>query len=158
MNLLTALQQTHNDEKPKIIEFNKATAPLFKHHIDTVLKLEHEIKKMEQVECPLKHYFSDGIYVREITMPAGAVIIGKIHKYSHMNIISKGHVTFSDETGIRTIKAPYTFRSNAGSKKALYIHEETVWSTIHPTKETDIEKIEKEVVTENYGDLKCLTL
>ena len=25
-------------------------------------------------KCPLKHYFSDGIYVREISIPAGIVI------------------------------------------------------------------------------------
>ena len=156
MNMLDKLQQIHSDEKPKIVDINKSTMPLFKHHINKVLTLEAEIKKMEQVRCPVKHHFAPGIYAREIIMPAGAVIIGKIHKYAHMNIISKGCVTFTDETGTRTVQAPYTFRSNAGSKKALFIHQETVWTTIHPTDETDVEKIEAEVVTENVEDLICL--
>ena len=28
--------------------------------------------------CPLKHTFSDGIYVREIFIPAGMFIVGKL--------------------------------------------------------------------------------
>ena len=42
--------------------------------------------------CPLNHYFSDGIYVREITIPAGMVIVGKIHKHRHPNFLIKGKV------------------------------------------------------------------
>jgi hypothetical protein len=156
MNLIQELQQIHSDEKPKIVEISKATMPLFKHHIKKVLELEGEIKKMEQVGCPVIHHFAPGIYAREVTMCANAVFIGKIHKHAHLNIVSKGQVTFTDETGTRTVKAPYTFRSNAGSKKALYIHEETVWTTIHGTDETDIETIESEFVIENVEDLKWL--
>lgn len=135
--------------------------PPAKKNIDNILVLENEVKKLEQIKCPLQHYFAPGVYVREITMPKGAVITGAIHKYTHMNIVSTGIVTFTDEHGVRKIDAserPVTFMSNAGSKKALYIHEDTVWTTIHPTDETDIDKLEKDITVDNYEDLKlCLS-
>ena len=47
--------------------------------------------------CPLKHTFSDGIYVREITIPAGMFIVGKIHKHDHPNFLLKGKVVVVTE-------------------------------------------------------------
>ena len=39
--------------------------------------------------CPLKHSFADGQYVREMFIPKGVMIIGKIHKHSHPNFLLK---------------------------------------------------------------------
>lgn len=115
--------------------------------------------------CPLKHTFSDGVYIREITMPTGAVILGHKHNTRHMNIISKGACILVDiETGELTdIIAPYTFESDVGVRKLLYIIEECVWTTIHATDETDIDILESTLVTpsdthkELEGGKKCLS-
>jgi hypothetical protein len=40
------------------------------------------------------------------------------------------------------IRAPITFVSKAGVQKVLYIHEDTIWKTVHVTEETDLEKLE----------------
>ena len=32
---------------------------------------------------PLKHSFSEGVYIREMLMEEGGIVIGKLHKYSH---------------------------------------------------------------------------
>ena len=98
-----------------------------------------------QVHCPLKHTFSEGVYVREITMPANTYILGHEHTTTHLNIISKGSCVLADmETGeMIDIVAPYTFESKAGVQKLLYIVEECVWSTVHVTNETDITKLEE---------------
>ena len=57
---------------------------------DKIAVLVRGMGHMPQVECPLKHYFAPGVYLREIFMPAGSVVIGKIHKTEHFNIIQKG--------------------------------------------------------------------
>ena len=101
------------------------------------------------IECTTKHQFSNGVYVREITMPKDSVILGAEHTTTHFNIISKGACILLDlDTQERTeIVAPCTFESKAGVRKVLYIVEECVWSTIHVTTETDIEKLEEELTT-----------
>lgn len=99
-----------------------------------------------QVDCPLKHHFAPGVYIREIFMPAGAVVIGKIHKTEHFNIIQRGRVRIFDPEGALELEGPVTFVSKAGVQKVLYIAEDTVWSTVHLTDERDLEKLEAALI------------
>jgi hypothetical protein len=103
--------------------------------------------------CPLKHSFGDGLYIREITMPAGMVLTSKIHKTSHPYFIIRGDVTVVSDEGMVRIKAPYWGMTKAGTKRALKIHEETVWITVHATKETDLKQIEAELIADDYESL-----
>lgn len=100
----------------------------------------------EQVDCPLRHYFLPGVYIREITMPAGSFIIGKIHRTRHFNIIQRGRCSLVSESGTEDLTGPLTFVSEAGVQKALYIHEETVWSTVHLTEERELEALEAALI------------
>lgn len=96
---------------------------------------------------PLQHRFAPGVYAREITMPAGFVVVGKKHLTEHFNIISKGRVSFwMDGHPVKEVTAPYTFVSGPGVQKVLYIHEDTVWTTIHPTQETDLAALEAALI------------
>ena len=76
-------------------------------------------------------------------MPAGTIVIGKIHKTEHLNLIESGSVSIVHDDGISEIlRAPHTFVSKCGVQKVLYILEDTVWRTIHPTDERDLERLE----------------
>lgn len=114
---------------------------------DKISYLVEKMGAMPQTECPLKHYFAPGVYLREIFMPAGSVVIGKIHKTEHFNIIQKGVVSLVSEDGSREmLTGPCTFVSKAGVQKVLYIHEDTVWSTVHITDERNLEKLEEQLI------------
>lgn len=104
----------------------------------------------------LTHYFAPGVYVRQMHIPKGMVVVGKIHKTKHVSIISSGHVTVATESGREDIYGPYTFINQPGDKRAVYAHEDTIWTTIHPTDETDLEKIEDEVIAKDYAELEHL--
>ena len=39
-----------------------------------------------------------------------------------------------------------------GTKRAVYAHPDVVWTTIHLTNETDLDKIEAEVIAPTYQD------
>lgn len=109
--------------------------------------LMQEFSAVPQVECPLKHYFAPGVYIREIFMPADSIIIGKIHKTEHFNIIQQGRLTIMhDDYTAAELKAPHTFVSKPGVQKVLYIHEDTVWSTVHITEERDLDKLEAALI------------
>jgi len=112
---------------------------------EKVAYLVQECKKLaNQPECPVTHRFAPGVYLREIFMPAGSLVIGKIHKTEHFNIIEKGCcVIFHDDGRREVLRAPMTFVSKAGIQKLLYIEEDTVWKTVHVTGETDLVKLEE---------------
>ena len=53
----------------------------------TVLEIRRKISALEavvgqapQIDFRLKHTFAPGVYCREIFIPAGSVVIGKIHR------------------------------------------------------------------------------
>lgn len=105
------------------------------------------------VECPVKHHFAPGLYAREIFMPKGSTVVGKIHKHAHINTISVGHVRVTTEQdGSQEFKAPHTFTSKAGTKRAVYMIEDTIWTTYHPTEETDLKEIEQHVIAPSFED------
>lgn len=123
---------------------------------ETILAFQEHLKQFEQRECPLKHTFAPGMYAREIFLPADTFIVGKIHKHAHLNIVTRGRCTVVTEFGRKEIDAtngPVTFTSDAGAKRALYVHEDTVWTTIHAVQSTDLAEIEREIIAPTYAEL-----
>lgn len=119
---------------------------------------------LEQPQLPIEpvHHFAHGIYAREITIPAGALVTGKIHKTEHLNIVSKGRIAVWTEDGMKEVSAPFTMVSRPGTKRVGYALEETVWTTIHATTETDLASLEAELIApthdalENIRETLCL--
>jgi hypothetical protein len=121
-----------------------------------ILAFQGVLAELPQIDCPLKHTFAPGMYAREILLPADTFIVGKIHKHAHLNIVTRGRCTVVTEFGRREIDAtngPVTFTSDAGAKRALYVHEETVWTTIHAVQSTDLAEIEREIIAPDYQEL-----
>ena len=109
-------------------------------------ELQEHCKEEPQVDLPVLHDFAPGVYARRILMPAGTFVIGKTHKTEHLNIIMSGSANVMIDGQIKVIRAPYIFKSGKGVKKVLYILEDMIWATIHPTEETDLDKLETECV------------
>lgn len=109
----------------------------------------------DQESCPLTHKFADGVYVREIFIPKGMLLTGKIHRHSHPNFLMKGEVSvFTEDAGVERLKAPLSMISKAGTKRIVYAHEDTVWITVHVTDSTDLDEIESQVIAPSYEDLE----
>ena len=114
-------------------------------------------------DCTVKHYFSPKddkygccTYAREMFIPKGTLIIGKIHRHQHLNIISKGKVVVYTEFGEKHLEGPVTFVSEIGLKRSVYALEDTLWTTIHLTQfvgEKDLSKIEEEVIAPDYEQM-----
>lgn len=125
-----------------------------------ILDVEKKIRQMPEAmfgDCfPLKHSFADGVYVREITVPKGALIVGKIHKVAHPFFLLKGEISILTEEGIIRLKAPFAGITPAGTKRIVYHHEDTVFTTIHVTKEVDIDKIEEEIIAKSFEEFDAL--
>ena len=95
-----------------------------------------------QVKCEEKHHFGPNIYIKEVTMPAGALIIGKSHRMEHLcNMVSGRMLILQDDGSKKELVAPMTFMAKPG-RKVAYIVETVVFQNIYSTSETDIEKLE----------------
>lgn len=107
-------------------------------------------------DCPVRNWFQPGVYCREITMPEGLIIAGRIHRHAHLNIVSHGRCVVVTEAGCEVIEAPCTFMSEAGTKRLVYTTSDVVWTTIHsnPTEERDEATLLASLSVESYDEIE----
>jgi len=111
----------------------------------------------DRPDCPLVHSFGGGMYVREIFIPAGMMLTGKIHRHEHPNFLMEGKVSvITEDGGAQIMEAPQSMLSPAGCKRALFTHTPTWWITVHlnPNGHEEFnEAFENEVVVKDYKEL-----
>jgi len=99
-------------------------------------ELEATLLQLPQVDCPLIHTFTKGLYMREVFMPAGTMVTSKIHNTQHPYEVLQGVVSVQIDMGEwQLIEAPYSGITQAGTRRVLYIHEDCRWKTFHPIPE-----------------------
>jgi len=127
-----------------------------KESIDKIFNLQSIMEDMPSTldQFELTHHFAPGCYAREMALPKGNVIIGKIHKHAHLNILQKGKVSVSTEDGNKEMTAPCVFTSYAGTKRAVYVIEDAIWITIHVTDKTNLDDIEAEIIAKDFDELE----
>ena len=111
---------------------------------DEVNIVTHQDSKL----FPLKHTFADGIYVRQMSMDIGTVVVGAIHKHLHVWFLLSGHISVVTEDGAEDYIAPCYVVAKPGTKRVIYANEDSIFVNIHknPTNSQDIEWLEKEIV------------
>ncbi len=106
------------------------------------------------VELPLRHFFVNGMYAREMTAPADTYITSKIHKVDHFFNVSKGKLSvWDDEGGEQIIEAPYFGITKAGTRRVAYVWEDLVWTTYHFNPENLDEFQLEEQIIEKHENL-----
>lgn len=148
-----------------IIPDKELSEPEFREWIEeTQKKFCESVETFDRHTClsnghKLEQAMTPGIYIRSLTMPAGALIFSKVHIQEHPYVISKGVVSVYDGKSVKTFNAPHMGITPAGTKRLLLVHEETTWTTFHPTESDDIEEMDKNgVITcdtfEEYDEIK----
>lgn len=113
------------------------------------------VENFEQIECPVTHLFTEGMYTREIFMPKGSLVTSKIHKTEHPYVLSKGKLLVSVDKGEWVeLEAPHTGITKAGTRRVAYILEDVIWTTFHanPDNLSDLDEIE-DLVIEKHENL-----
>ena len=119
---------------------------------DKIFAAEAFLKEQPQIEIPVQHHFSQGVYARTIIIPAGVILTGDIHKFKQLNILSKGRMQVYTEEGIREVEASFIVVSPPGTKRIAHTLTECVWTTIHGTEETDVEIIRSKFIAKDEND------
>jgi hypothetical protein len=121
---------------------------------DFINQCEVKMLDMTPVECPLIHRFAPGMYIREILIPKNTLITTLIHLTTHPFFIMKGDISvWYHDTPVKRYKAPYTGITQSGTRRMLFAHKDTIWSTCHITDLTDPDKIGEQITCNDYNPL-----
>ena len=111
--------------------------------------LQEAMRELPQFKETLFHHFCHGVYARQMNVPAGTVLVGKTHKRDCINFIMQGEVEVVSPEGKTRIKAPEIFVSPANTKRAMVVIDDLVWVTVHASDETDLDKLEAELIDDH---------
>ncbi len=116
-------------------------------------RLESFLSRFPAAQMPVINRFtrgSDGkvnLYTREIFMPKGTLLTSKIHKTEHQFVVISGRVAvWSEADGVTILEAGHVGITKAGTRRALFIHEDCRWMTMHHVGTDNLEQIEAELI------------
>lgn len=117
-----------------------------------IVALETAMLALPQADLPAKHHFSPGVYLRELFIPKGTLLTGKIHLTEHLSILSQGEMLVWTEDGIKQVKASTVVPSKPGAKRVGYALVDSTWITVHhnPTNTQDVPALEKALVVDTF--------
>jgi hypothetical protein len=88
----------------------------------------------DPVELSVTHIFTSDVYRRTILIPAGTLLTSRIHKTEHHYVVVTGSVSvYIPGIGVEFIRSPYFGVTQPGTRRVLYVHEDCIWATYHPT-------------------------
>lgn len=146
-----------------ILELNGFVFETYDDLVDHIEKLS--LDNLPQMELPLTHRITPGLYSREMFVPAGVILTSKIHAQEHQFFLMKGKILVLEEDGYKVLQAPCTGISKAGARRVGLVIEDVVWTTVHATSLAEdkiyteeefinvVQAIEKEVTIEHNNKL-----
>ena len=103
---------------------------------------------------PLKHSFSEGVYIREMLMKKGGIVIGKLHKYSHTWFLMQGEIVVATDKETEIYIAPCYVNAPAGAKRVISALKDSIFINVHPNplELRNIEELEDMLTCPSYND------
>jgi len=117
--------------------------------LDKVNSLEESMNNLPddvKIQCLVSNEFCQDLYARTIYMYAGLAIVSREHLHDSFAFVRQGSFDVTTDAGIVRYNAGDMFVTYAGAKRALYIIEDTILTTVHsnPANITD----ENEIINE----------
>lgn len=94
--------------------------------------LSYRFAEGEQKKCPLYHIFEDGLYIREMQIPAGTLFVGRPHLHGHRVVLMKGRVLWIMEKEKKVMEAPAETMTVPGFQMVALALTDVVSRTYHP--------------------------
>lgn len=131
---------TFQENTQKALDIVKGLSGLSKKDRDASFSnMEAELFKLPQIkesDYSLKEYYSAGMYCREITIPEGALITGRIYKFDHLEVMISGDITiYSADGNVNHYSGHNIIEAKAGKRQAGLAHSDTIWMTVNQVPE-----------------------
>ena len=135
--------------REKVEELQRIVSKNFSDEIDIA---DNGNKVVYPSATKYNHYFSDGLYIREMFCVKGYLGFSVIHNTANPLFVIKGSVLISSEDGVQELTAPTFILTEPGTKRVLYFTEDTVMINVHPNPDglTDLEEIEKKMFSSTW--------
>jgi quercetin dioxygenase-like cupin family protein len=97
---------------------------------------------LSEVNQFIVHHFSDGLYAKQASFPAGMMILKHTHDFNHLSILAKGTVVVLKGEDADIVEAPACIEIKAGVVHGVKAITDCVWFCIHATDEKDPSKVD----------------
>jgi quercetin dioxygenase-like cupin family protein len=99
----------------------------------------------------IRHHFigqdqAMGVYAKELHIPAGFELVSHKHLYDHLSILASGTIVLIVNGTVQSRTGPCALEIKAGIVHSVRAITDAVWFCIHPTDETDENKIDETLV------------
>ena len=101
------------------------------------------------IDLKIQHYFSSGVYIREMHLPKDHFAETHKHNFDHLSILSKGKALVECDEEMQIYKAPSCIEIKAGKEHKITALEDLTWFCIHATDVTDADEIDHQLIKEN---------
>jgi hypothetical protein len=117
------------------------------------------LQSLPQADHITTHIFSPGVYCRQVEIAADIILIGRIHRHETFNILLKGKIEIAmEDGGVTVMEAPHIFTSGPGVQKLIRTLSDITFLNIHPTTETDVEKLEEMFTVSSYEEYETFKI
>ena len=121
-----------------------------------VLKSGIENRKLTHHFTEIDNEHNCCLYGREMFMPKGTLVVGKIHKRQGLNFLLKGKIYVATEFGKQWYTAPCIIKGEANVKRVVLAVEDSIFVNVHLTKysgEENLDKVEEDIVAVDYSEV-----
>jgi len=98
-------------------------------------RIEQYLLTLPQVEMPADHQFCRGLYARSLTIPAGVMLTGAVHKDECFFVVRSGSILITTDDEPVKADAGFMVVSKAGSKRVGLALTDTTVTTFHTNPE-----------------------
>jgi hypothetical protein len=104
-----------------------------------------KLLELPQPRINVRHIYGAGVYMRELSVAAGLLIIGREHAKEHECLLVRGSLVFFNGDGSQTeMQAPAEWLAPPGRKVARVV-EDMTFVNVFKTDLTDVEELEREI-------------
>ena len=96
---------------------------------------------------PITHNFSDQLYMRQMVMPSGSIVVSAIHHTDHFWFLLSGRILVNTNGEVVEHIAPCYEKSTKAAKRLITCLEDCVFINVHknPSNTKNLKKIEKDL-------------
>lgn len=114
---------------------------------EKVAYIAYQLKLIDtKVDAPLAHIFEHGMYIREMRLPAGAIVVGRQHIHGHRTQLVSGIAMLVGPDGRQLFEGPAEIHTKTGDQIVAHAVTDIVARTYHPnpSESRDITALEDE--------------
>jgi hypothetical protein len=112
--------------------------------IDRLEAAMHTLPDEVKVQIPVDHRFAHQLYVRTARFPAGSILVGETHNFSHLSVLLSGRMVTNIDGVMVEVEGPLDVIAQPGTRRVGVAITDVVWVTAHggPPATERIEDIE----------------